>query len=188
MRHYVFTATAFLLGAALMVWSAIPWAYGQNTFYMFIFFCGPSLVFSVVVVTLAILRYRRWQAVWLLLLSPFIYYGGGHVLFRDDIYGVVSPFIAALLTALVYLTASRMLIFQRCPWSIILKWVSLSLVAGIPFVYPVFKLGEDWLGNFWWWGLHILLWYAAVSYVLDKMANNVLPPTPVSGRSLVTGR
>ena len=105
----------------------------------------------------------------------------GHVLFRDDIYGVVSPFIAALLTALVYLTVSRMLIFQRCPWSIVLRWVPLSLVAGIPFVYPVFKLGEGWLGNFWFWGFHILLWYTAVSYVLDKMANSVLQPAPASG-------
>ena len=167
MRHHAFTATAFLLGAVLMVWSALPWAYGQNAFYVFIYFCGPSLVFSIAVVTLAILRHRRWQAAGLLLLSPFIYYGGGHVLFRDDIYGIGSPFIAALLTALVYLTASRMLIFQRCPWSIVLRWVPLSLIAGVPFVYPIFKLGEDWLGNFWWWGLHILGFFSGVQVGCD---------------------
>ena len=178
----MFTSTAASVGVVLLVWSAVPWQVGQDAFFFFIYFCGPSLVFSFAVVMLAVSKHHRWQAAWLFLISPFIYYTGGHILFRDDIYGAGSNFIASLLTAFAYLSASKLLIFRNGPWSIILKWVPLSLAAGIPFVYPVFKLGSDWLGNFWFWGFHILIWYTTVGLVLDKMANDALPPMPASER------
>jgi hypothetical protein len=169
MKNYIFSATAFPLGAALLVWSALPWKAGQTAFLVFIAAAGPSLVFSVAVAAIAIVVYRQWHGLWLILLGPVFYIGGGHVLF-DEALGIWSPLIASLLSALVFLAATKLLLFRKCPWTITLGWGSLSVLAGMPLFPPVSRFDAESLGNFWIWGLHIFVWYIAVGFALDRMA------------------
>jgi len=169
MKHYIFSATAFALGAVLLTWAAIPWDAGQEALLGFLLLAGPSIVFSVAVAAIAIVVYRRWHGLLLVLLSPIIYISGGRVLFSEAL-GIWSPLIVSLASALVFLAATRLLLFRTCPWIVTLGWGSLAVLAGIPMFPPVNKFDADYLGNFWWWGLHIMIWYVVVGFALDKMA------------------
>ena len=176
MKNYKFSGTASALGTVLLVWSSLTWEAGQDAFFVFVAVAGPSLVFSVTVAAIAIVVYRRWRGLWLVLLSPVFYITGGHVLFSDDVLGVWSPLIASLISALAFLAATKLLLFRECSWTVTLGWGSLAVLAGIPFFPPVFKVDADYLGNFWFWGLHIFLWYMTVGFALDRIAGRSQPP------------
>jgi hypothetical protein len=171
MRGYPFTATALVLGAVAAVWAGIPGEAAHKSFRFFVTLYGPSFVFSLAVVIFAITRYRAWSSLLLLILSPFIYFGGGHILFQWEDRVMGASLIASLVTAYAFLATTRLLVFRRCPWSTLFGWGALSAVAGIPFLPPLFKLAPEGVGGLWFWGFHIFLWYAAVGHTIDRMAH-----------------
>lgn len=169
-RDHRLTTAAGGLGGGLVVWSAIPSEPLQDAFYVFIFFYGPAFLFSLAVSIYFVRKHRQYHVLWLVFLSPLIYYGGMWVASADRYWAGVW-YVAGTLAAWAYLAVTKMLVCRFCSWSLVLGWGSLSALAALPFIYSIRTLGEGALGNFWFWGLHIFLWYIAVAYAIEKMAD-----------------
>ena len=171
MRRIRFTAIAFAIGATLFAWSALPWEELQGPFFVFLLFWGPSIVFSVAIAVYIILRSKKYRAVWLLLLGPLIYYGV--IMVITEARDWVDPFyIAGILGAWAFLAVTSLLLYRTLVVSAVFGWGSLSAIAVLPFLPWAASLGDGWLGRLWPFGLHTFLWYVAVAYALDMMANN----------------
>lgn len=177
MRNHALVVMVALLGFALAAWAAIPTEGFQTAFRFFVFpFEGPAFLFSAVVAIHFILQQRRYRALWLILAGPIIYYMGGLLAFSEG-FPLDASFIAVTVTAWAYLATIKLLLLRSCSWRLVFGWGSLSAISAMPFLYSIRSLGEGALGGLWFWGLHILLWYVAVAFAIEKMVSH--PPGAV---------
>ena len=173
MRHHRFTTIALTLGAAVFVWSALPWEELRGPFFLFLLFSGPSIVFSAAITAYTIVRSKEYRAAFLLLVGPVTYYGA--IMATKGVGDWVDPiYVAGVVAAWLFLAATSLLLYRTLVVSAVFGWGSLSAIAILPLLPPVHGLGVDHLGKLWPFGLHTLLWYLAVAYAIDMMANNRL--------------